>query len=208
MCANHVHNKYTTTSREAFGHPKASPAYEYYMPNRPQSFGRERQTNEGSVKWFNEYRRADIPEKVLRDNVESVGVKIRPTWYSESPDRVLGARCADRETLLNTPDYKLLNRLPDRERDLKEFVNLKEGHREHYKDVTNTKHKVDFFHQPTDAEKMFGVKTTESSATIGKFPNTHKAALEYTWETERGPKHYELYHGLSDLYYHKKVPEI
>lgn len=206
--ANRVHEKYATTSREAYCHPKSTSAYRYYSPNCPQSFGKSYDHGEGTVKWFNEYRRSEVPENVLRNNTESIGLKPRPTWFSDKPDRVLGARCAAREALLNRPDYKLLNRIPDRERELKEFVKTKEEHRDNYKDLTGIKPKIDFFHYPTKAVEQFADRNVPSSSKIGEFPTPHKAALEHTWETERGPKHYELYKGLSDFNYHKKIPEI
>lgn len=204
--ANHVHGKYTTTSREAYCHPKSWPAYQYYTPERPQTFGKTYEHGEGIPKWFHQYRRSQVAEKVLKENLESVGAEVRPTWFSDKPDRVLGARCADRDELLNRPDYKMFNRLPDRERDMKEFIKNKEKHREHYKDLTGTAHKVDMFHYPTEAKEQFIDRKCGSK--IGDYPNPHKAALEYTWETERGPKHYELYNGVSDFNFHKKVPEI
>ena len=205
--ANHVHDKYTTSSREAYRHPRSVPAYQYYMPERPQQFGTTHEHREGTSRWFHDYRRSQVAEKVLKGNLESVGVEVRPTWLSDKPDRVLGARCATREELLNRPDYKMFNRLPDRERDLKEFVKSKEDHRENYKDLTGTTHKVDLFHYPTEAKEQF-VDREVKPGKIGNYPNAHRSALEYTWENDRGPKHYELYHGTSDFNYHKKVPEI
>jgi hypothetical protein len=205
--ANHVHDRYTTTSRETYRHPKSVPAYRYYTPERPQNFGKTYEHSEGTTKWFHDYRRSQVAEKVLKENLESVGMEVRPTWLSDRPDRVLGARCATRDELLNRPDYKMFNRLPDRERDLKEFVKTKEEHRENYKDITGTTHKVDLFHYPTEAKEQF-VDRGSKSTKIGEYPNAHKAALEHSWETERGPKHYELYRGTSDFNYHKKIPEI
>ncbi|CAB4004507.1 Hypothetical predicted protein [Paramuricea clavata] len=204
--ANHVHDRYTTTSRETYRHPKSVPAYLYYTPERPQNFGKTYEHGEGTTKWFHDYRRSQVAEKVLKENL--VGMEVRPTWLSDRPDRVLGARCATRDELLNRPDYKMFNRLPDRERDLKEFVKTKEEHRENYKDITGTTHKVDLFHYPTEAKEQFVDRGSKSTTRIGDYPNAHKAALEHTWETERGPKHYELYRGTSDFNYHKKIPEI
>ncbi|XP_028393107.1 UPF0573 protein C2orf70 homolog B-like [Dendronephthya gigantea] len=206
--ANHLHDKYTTTSREAYSHPKSVPAYRYYMPERPQTFGKTFQHGEGTKRWFHDYRRTQVAEKVMKENLESAGIDVRPTWHSDKPDRVLGARCADREELLNRPDYKMFNRLPDRERDLAEFVERKEEHRNDYKDLTGRTHKVDFFHYPTEASEQFVERGTQSSSKMTDYPNPHKGALEYTWETQRGPKHYELYRGVSDFNYHKKIPEI
>ena len=206
--ANHVHDKYTTTSRETYRHPKSVPAYPYYMPERPQDFGITYNHREGTTKWFHDYRRSQVAEKMLKENLESIGMEVRPTWLSEKPDRVLGARCFSREELLNRPDYKMFNRLPDRERDLRKFVKDKEEHRQNYNDLTDTTHKVDFFHNPTEAKEQFVDRGSKSTSSIGDYPNKHKAALEYTWQTERGPKHYELYRGTSDFNYHDKIPEI
>lgn len=84
----------------------------------------------------------------------------------------------------------------------------KEEHRNDYKDLTDRRHKVDFFHYPTKASEQFVDRGSQSTTKITDYPSPHKGALEYTWETERGPKHYELYRGVSDFNYHKKVPEI
>lgn len=159
------------------------------------------------MNWFSEYRRSEIPESVMRRNVESIGFSERPTWFSDKPDRVLGARCAAREALLNQADYKLLNRNPDKERDLEQIVKYKEDHRKNYKDLTGTKPAVELFHYPTEAKDQFSDRNTESTR-FGEYPTPHKAALEHTWEMERGPKHYELYRRLSAFNYHEKVPEI
>ena len=207
--ANHVHNKYTTSSQEAYRHPKSVSAYRHYMPEPPRNLGTTCcQHGEGTARWFQGYRRSQVAEKVLKENLESVGMEVRPTWLSDKPERVLGARCAAREELLNRPDPKLFNRLPDRERDLAEFVQRKEEHRHNYRDLTGTTHKVDLFHYPTEAKEQFVDREPCTTTKIGEYPNSHKAALEFTWETERGPKHYELYRGTSDFNYHKKVPEI
>lgn len=207
MAANHVHQKYTTTSKETYAHPKSVPAYRNYLPNRPQTFGTSYEHGQGTVKCFNDYRRSQVPENVMRENMDCIGLHQRPTWFSDKPDRVLGARAADREALLNRPDYKLLNRIPDREKELAEFEQAKEDHREHSKDLTNTKPSVGFFHYPTEANEQFSDRNV-SGEKLGDFPTPHKVSLEHTWETRRGPKHYELHHGLSDFNYHKKIPEI
>lgn len=206
--ANHVHNKYTTSQLDAYRHPRSVPAYRYYTPERPQDFGKTYQHGEGTAKWFQGYHRSLVAEKTVKENLECIGTDtvVRPTWFSDKPNKVLGARCVDREGLFYRPGYKLFNRLADRERVLKQFVKSEQDHRRNYKDLSGTTHKVDLFHCPTEAMDQFVGRT--SAAKIGDYPNTHLAALEYVWETDRGLKHYQLYHGTSDFHYHEKVAEV
>ncbi|XP_046860266.1 protein FAM166C-like [Xenia sp. Carnegie-2017] len=204
--ACYMHNKYATTSKESYRHPKSVPGYPYYTSERPQDFGKNVEHREGSTKWFQDHRRPNIVENILKNNIASRRMEVRPSKYSDSPDRVLGARCTTRNERLNRPDCKLFNRLPDKERQIKFFVEKKEEHRQNYKDLTGTKHQVDYFHYAHVDEDQFS--HSKFSSSIKNYPSPYKGALEYSWLTERGPKYFELYSGTSDFNHHQEIPEI
>lgn len=80
--------------------------------------------------------------------------------------------------------------------DRAQIDNIVFQHRQQYRDQSGTlfDQKVAYFHYPTAAEEQFLPKVKPPKETIGTYPNTTKAALEYTYDLERGPKEYELWH--------------
>lgn len=53
--------------------------------------------------------------------------------------------------------------------------------------------KLDYFHIPTKAEEQFVPRMSPPEGDIGSYPSNTRAAFEYTYDKERGPKDYELW---------------
>lgn len=193
--ANHKLPRFWTWTRETYVDPINMPANRYYTPHF-MAAGDNQRYGEGREKWFQDYRRSCIAEKTLVKNLNTLGSPYRPTSFSDKPDRVLGARCLRRESVLNKPRHHLTNRIPDRERDRAQIDDIGSQHRQQYRDQSGTllDQKVDYFHYPTTAEQQFLPKVNPPDGTIGNYPNNTKAALEYVHDKERGPKDYELWH--------------
>ena len=192
--ANHKVERFSTWNRETYVSPINMPANKYYTPHFTNCQDDQRY-GEGREKWFHDYRRSHIAETTLVKNLNTLGSPYRPTSYSDSPDRVLGARCQRREAVLNKPRQHLTNRIPDTERDRAQIDDIVFQHRQQYKDQSETfDQKLGYFHFPTTAENQFLPQVCPPEGTIGSYPNNTKAALEYTYDLERGPKEYELWY--------------
>ncbi|XP_031563002.1 protein FAM166C-like [Actinia tenebrosa] len=195
--ANHVMPKFSTWTKETYIEPVNMTGHRYYSPNHFPSFGHTYDHGVGREKWFHDYRRSTVAEKTLRNGQLSMNPPpIRPTTFSDSPDRVLGARKLRREAILNRPNYHLVNRIPDRERDRAQIGSMVYEHRQQYRDESQTlyEHTVPFFHYPTEAQDQFLPRERSSRNYVGNYPTSRTAALEYTYDKERGPKHYQLWH--------------
>ena len=193
--ANHVLPRHTTWSQETYVNPLNMPANRYYTPRLYTSFGDIPERGAGRERWFHDYRRSHVAERTLENNLKTPGTVVRPTTFSDKPDRVLGARCQRREAVLYKPNHHLTNRIPDRERERAQVDNLVFQHRQQYSDKSDTlhDHKVPYFHYPTDAQQQFLPRVSPPKDTIGSYPNRSKASWEYTYDFERGPKDYELW---------------
>lgn len=195
--ANHKVPRFSTWSRETYIDPENMPANRYYTSQSMVS-GDDQRYGERSEKWFQNYRRSHVAEQTLVKHLTTLGTPYRPTSFSDKPDRVLGTRCFRRESVVNKPRYHLTNRIPDRERDHAQIDDLGFQHRQQYRDESGTlfDQKLDYFHYPTKAEDQFvpKVSPSRSEGIIGNYPNNTKAALEYVYDKERGPKDYELWH--------------
>lgn len=193
--ANHKVPRFSTWHRETYVDPINMPANRYFTPHF-MPYRDSQRYGEGREKWFQDYRRSYVAERTLVKNLNTLGSPYRPTSLSDKPDRVLGTRCLRREAVLNKPHHHLTNRIPDRERDRAQIDDLVFKHRQQYRDQSGTlfDQKVAYFHNPTTAEEQFLPKVNPPKDTIGSYPNNTKAALEYTYDLERGPKEYELWH--------------
>ncbi|KAK2560782.1 Protein FAM166C A [Acropora cervicornis] len=192
--ANHKMGRFSTWSRETYLDPMHMPANRHYMPHFMPS-GDEQRYGEGREKWFQDYRRSYVAEQTLTRNLNTLGSPYRPTSLSDKPDRVLGSRCLRQEAVLNIPRHHLINRIPDRERDRAQVDDICFQHRQQYKDQSGTLfgQKLDYFHIPTKAEEQFVPRMSPPEGDIGSYPSNTRAALEYTYDKERGPKDYELW---------------
>ncbi len=166
--------------------------YKFYHPQLFTNTLNHYAPDKGTRKFFTDYRRSHITEKTLKNNRERLGLNspIRPTWNSDCPDRVLGKRKIDRESIFpiiqNNPLYQLSNRIPDRERDRDRKHQMEtDYHRLQYKDLTGSMHKKsDYFSIPEPSTLTFVHKNVPKDR-IGKYPNHHRAALEFTYDKER-----------------------
>ena len=190
--ANHKLARFSTWSGETYVDPINMPANRYYTPHFMAS-GDNQRYGEGRERWFQDYRRSYKAEQTLVKNLNTLGSPYRPTSFSDKPDRVLGARCFRREAVLNKPLHHLTNRIPDRERDRAQIDHIGFQHREQYRDQSGTlsDKKLDYFHYPTTAEEQFLPEENPPEGTIGNYPNNTRAALEHTYDKERGPREYE-----------------
>ncbi|XP_020893313.1 uncharacterized protein LOC110232457 [Exaiptasia diaphana] len=195
--ANHVMPKFSTWTKETYINPSNMPENRFYTPSLFSNFGHIQDHGAGREKWFNDYRRSTIAQRTLRNGQLSMNPPpIRPTAYSDDPDRVLGKRKMRREAVLNKPRHHLTNRIPDRERDRSQIDDITFQHRQQYRDQSETlyEHRLPYFHYPTEAQDQFLPRVRQRSDYMGNYPNNRRAALEYTYDKERGPKHFELWH--------------
>jgi len=200
--AFHAPGRYVSWTKETYINPMNMPANRHYTPRLYTNFGDVPPTQgAGREKWFHDYRRSHISERTLQNNLKVLGppVPVRPTTFSDKPDRVLGARKQRRDAILYNPHHHLANRIPDQERDRNMIGDLTFQHRQQFRDHSGTltdHHKVSYFHYPTEAEHQFLPRARPPQNMIDKYPNAFKASREYVWDTHtaRGPKHYELWH--------------
>eukprot|EP00794_Sanderia_malayensis_P017254 gene17254-18979_t len=192
--AYRVAPKMLSTTHDTFKKPYVHEYdYKYYHPELFTNTLHHYVPDKGTRMFFNDYRRSHISEKTLKKNRELMDPElqpIRPTWYSDKPDRVLGKRKIDREAMFpiiqNKPLYLLSNRIPDRERDRDE-KNQREvsQHRLQYKDLTGSLHeKSSYFHVPEPSSLTFVQKKISANG-IGDYPSHHTSALEYTYNLDR-----------------------
>ncbi|XP_032222640.1 uncharacterized protein LOC5521474 [Nematostella vectensis] len=195
--ANRAVAKFSTWTKETYIDPKNMPANRYYTPSLYTSFGDIPSHGAGREKWFHDYRRSNIAERTLRNGQLSMNPPpIRPTSFSDNPDRVLGKRTMRREAILNKPRHHLENRIPDRERERCRIDDLTFYHRQQYRDPSGSlyEHRVPYYHYPTEAEEQFLPRVRQEPDTMGSYPNYRRAASESVYDFKRGPKVYELWH--------------
>ena len=186
--------KLTSTTHDTFKHPQYE-QYDYKF-HHPQLFTNTLHhygPDKGTKKFFNDYRRCHVSELTLRKNEEKIqqpNVHIRPTWYSDKIDRVLGKRKIDREALFpiiqNKPLYRLSNRIPDRERDRdKRFMDEAQQHRSQYKDLTSSLHqRSSYFHRPIPASHIH-LQRKKQDGMNGDHPNNLRVAQESIYYLQR-----------------------
>ena len=192
--AFHVAPKLTSTTDDTFKDPRyGQHAYKFYHPQLFTNTLHHYEPDRGTRKAFNDYRRSHVSELTLRKNLDSIQsptLHIRPTWYSDKTDRVLGKRKIDREALFpiiqNKPLYKLSNRIPDRERDRdKKHMSEAQLHRIHYKDLTGSVHgRSSYFHSPTPSSHVH-VQRKKQKGIDGDYPNHFRVAQEAVFHVQR-----------------------
>ena len=199
-----VSPKLLSTTHDTFREPHYDQYdFKYYHPQLFTHTRNHYRPDKGTRKFFHDYRRSHIVEQTLKKNLESFGGDaepeklVRPTWNSDKPDRVLGRRKIDRESLFpviqNKPVYTLSNGIPDRERDRDgKFRNETEYHRTQYRDLTGSIHKKSpYFHVPDAASSIFAPKDAVQSFT-DSYPSHQIVAGEMTYDLERAPSLMDL----------------
>jgi len=186
--------KLMSTSCDTFKHPHYEQYdYKFYHPQLFTSTLHHYEPDKGTKKFFNDYRRCHVSELTLKKNLdksEASALQIRPTWYSDKTDRVLGRRKIDREALFpiihNKPLYKLSNCIPDRERDRdKKLMDEAQQHRRQYKDLTGSRHeRVSYFHRPGPASDIHMQKKKQEGIE-GDYPNNLRVVQEAIYRLQR-----------------------
>lgn len=188
--ANHILDKFLTSTQDAYRNPYHQSDFKYYQPPMLIPRTNDYHPNQGTEKWFQDYRRSKRAEQILSNNLLIMRSPVRPTLLSDQPDIALGARKAQREALFpiihNNPVYTLTNRHYDREtyRD-QSYMNDTRTHRDQYRDLTGSKHKkVDQFYYPFPAKETFDCRNVDPH-TITDFPGHHTAANEFVYLKKR-----------------------
>jgi len=134
-----------TTNMEMYRHPRHVPGYSGYTPRVKYTYGETFGNTTG--RWFQDYRVATL--NTSKERMGRGGDKFLPfpTYYTNNPDHVLGARTSSRDRWLAAPKYKLLN-LDDRDGAIKKYDKAAQYHRDHYKDRTETVPPVRIFILP------------------------------------------------------------
>lgn len=189
--ARYCNTKFLSTSQDTYRHPYRDQIdYKHFQPQSNSQNKNDYYPNKGTKKWFQDYRRTDVEEQCLRNNLYLSGTLVRPTKYNDKPDRALGARKQERESLFpvihNNPVYVLTNINSDKiqARDIG-FMNQVKMHRAQIKDLTGSKHKkVDMFYFPFPSSETFN-KRNVSESYITDFPSHHTSANEYIFRKPR-----------------------
>ena len=186
--------RFKSTTHDTFKHPHLEQYdYKYYHPQLFTNSLHHYDPDKGTTKFFNDYRRSHISEQTLKKNLdrfETSTLQIRPTWYSDKTDRVLGKRKMDREALFpvihNKPLYTLSNRIPDRMRDRdKKLMDEVQHHRLQYKDLTGSLHeRSPYFHCPSPASDVFQQRNM-AEGMKGEYPSNTRVAEESIYRLQR-----------------------
>ena len=97
--ANYAAEKFISTCQDTYRNPRDQFSYKYYHPQVFTSQKNDYHPNKGTKSWFQDYRRSNIAEQTLRQNLNALNTPVRPTHFSDKPDIALGARKSDREAL-------------------------------------------------------------------------------------------------------------
>lgn len=189
--AYHCKPKFLSTAHDTYRHPfRDQYDYKYYTPQSNFPKKHDYSPDKGTKKWFQDYRRTNIEEKVLRDNLSALSSPVRPTNFSDKPDIALGARKQDRECLLpiihNNPIYQISNRNPDQIRDRDVGLMRKaHSHRDQIKDMTGSLHKIEnHFYIPFPSSESFSTRNFNKNY-ITDFPTHRTAATEFVFDKKR-----------------------
>lgn len=134
-----------TTNMEIYRHPRHVPGYLGYTPQIKFTYGETFGNTTG--RWFQDYRAATL--NTSKERMGRGGDKFLPfpTYYTNNPDHVLGARTRSRDRWQAAPKYKLFN-VDGRDVAIKKYDKAAQRHREHYKDRTETVPPVRLFILP------------------------------------------------------------
>ncbi|CAH3161666.1 unnamed protein product [Porites lobata] len=134
-----------TTNMDIYRHPRHVPGYLGYTPRIKFTYGET--YGNTTARWFQDYRASQL--NTSKERMGRGGDKFLPfpTYYTNNPDHVLGARTSSRDRWLAAPKYKLLN-LDDRDTAIKKYDKAAQQHREHYRDKTETVPPVRIFILP------------------------------------------------------------
>ncbi|RMX43581.1 hypothetical protein pdam_00010841, partial [Pocillopora damicornis] len=135
---------FNTTNRATFQNPRHVPGYAGYCPQAKfwhygDTFGNT------TAKCFQDRRTAKLnSSKATQPGTYGDGRPEFPTVYSSTPNLVLAARTRTRERWRNAKKYSLFNE-HERGREVKEFDQLAQSHREYYMDGIGTVLRVERF---------------------------------------------------------------
>lgn len=134
-----------TTNMDIYRYPRHVPGYLGYTPRIKYTYGET--YGNTTARWFQDYRVKEL--NTSKERMGRGGDKLLPfpTYYTNNPDHVLGARTSSRDRWLAAPKYKLLN-LDDRDAAIKRYDKAAKKHRENYKDRTETVPPVKIFILP------------------------------------------------------------
>lgn len=93
-------------------------SYSGYTPRIKYTYGETFGNTTG--RWFQDYRAATLNTSKERMGRGGDRFLPFPTYYTNNPDHVLGARTSSRDRWLAAPKYKLLN-LDDRDESIKKY---------------------------------------------------------------------------------------
>lgn len=134
-----------TTNLNVYRHPRHVPGYKGYTPRIKFTYGDA--YGNTTARWFNDYRWETLNNSRERKGRGGDKDIPFPTYYTNNPDHVIGARTRSHERWLADPKYRLLNG-HDRDEDIKDFDRTAQHHREQYRDHTGTIYPVGIFVLP------------------------------------------------------------
>lgn len=134
-----------TTNMNLYQHPRHVPGYAGYTPRIKYCYGET--YGNTTANWFKDYRVTELNTSKERMGRGGDQFLPFPTFYTNNPDHVLGARTSSRDRWKAAPKYKLLN-LDDRDAAIKSYDKAAQYHRDQYRDKTQTVPPVKIFYLP------------------------------------------------------------
>ena len=187
LMANKCAEKFLSTTHDAYKRPFINQVdYKGYVPQFFVYNADKYQPNIGTKKWFQDYRRSSVAEKTMENNRKTLQSPLRPTDFSNDPDRVLGKRKLHREALFpvihNNSLYAVTN---TKDNSYSSYMLDSTRHRDQYIDKTGSNNvKIDTFYFPFPASETFS-KRYVTSKYITDFPTNHTAATEFVVDKRR-----------------------
>lgn len=187
LMANKCAEKFLSTTHDAYKRPFINQFdYKGYVSQSFVYNADNYRPNIGTKKWFQDYRRSSVAEKTMENNRRSLQSPLRPTDFSNDPDRVLGKRKLHREALFpvihNNSLYTLTN---TKDNTYSSYMLDSTRHRDQYIDKTESNNvKIDTFYFPFPASETF-LKRYVTSKYITDFPTNHTAATEFVVDKRR-----------------------
>ena len=187
LMANKCAEKFLSTTHDAYKRPFINQFdYKGYVSQSFVYNADNYRPNIGTKKWFQDYRRSSVAEKTMENNRRSLQSPLRPTDFSNDPDRVLGKRELHREALFpvihNNSLYTLTN---TKDKTYSRYMLDSTRHRDQYIDKTESNNvKIDTFYFPFPASETFS-KRYVTSKYITDFPTNHTAATEFVVDKRR-----------------------
>lgn len=159
-----------TTNMDLYKHPRHVPGYLGYIPGIKYTYGET--YGNTTAGWFRDYRAKELStskERTARGGDKHLSF---PTYYTNNPNHVLGARTSSRDRWQAAPRYKLLN-LDDRDAAIKTYDKATQHHRDHYRDRTEAVPPVKIFFLPN----VFLDTNCSAISTEKRMPREQKAKV-------------------------------